>query len=255
MGCTPWQGWREPSKKGETLPRRPRTHALRPIPIPRTLARSPWGPTPEEVGLRAGRRRAAPARPSSLLAAGSPGPSPSESAAGGGREAHAGSRARRRPRGPWAGHAPREPRAPGFGSWPDLGSRNDSAGWDRGRTAGRPARSRFPTAVASGVRSSRACRSLAELRTTAAPARRKERECGKLKGAAVPGRLSAAPFPPPGGVLRAAAQSQKPVWWVNTVLERPWIQPGFLSLMSGWRTTPCLSDLGLPALALVQAVS
>lgn len=111
--------------------------------------------------------------------------------------------------------------APGFGSHRDLGSSNDPAGWDRGPAARRPARSRFPLAVASGVFSSRASRSPAELRTTAAPAHRKERECGKLKGAAVLGRLCAAPFPPPGAVLRVAARSQKPVWWVNIALERP----------------------------------
>lgn len=148
-----------------------------------------------------------------------------------------------------------EPRAPGFGSRRALGSSNDLAGWDPGRASGKPARSRSPAAVASGVFSSRASRSPAELRTTAAPAHRKERECGKLKGAAVPGRLCAAPFPPPGAVLRVAARSQKPVWWVNTALERPWIQQSFSSLMPWWRTTPCLSDLGLPALALVRAVS
>lgn len=148
-----------------------------------------------------------------------------------------------------------EPRAPGFGNRRDLGSSNDPAGWDRGRAARRPARLRFPAAVASGVFSSRASRSPAELRTTAAPTHRKERECGKLKGAAVPGRLCAAPFPPPGAMFRATARSQKPVWWVNTALERPWIQQGFPSLMPRWRTTPCLLDLGLPALALVRAVS
>jgi hypothetical protein len=210
-----------------------------------------WDPTPQEVGLRVGRRRAGPAGPSSLLAAGSPGPCPSESAAGGGREAHAGSRARRRPRGPWAGHALQDPRAPGFGSCRDLGSRNDPAGWDCGRTAGSPRGRASPQQSPPGPAHPQASRSLAELQTRVAPARRKERECGKLKGAAVPGRLCAAPFPPPGEVLRTAARSQKPVWWVNTALERPWIQQGFPSLMPGWRTTPCLSDLGLPAQALV----
>lgn len=207
--------------------------------------------------MRAGRRRAGPAGPSSLLAAGSPGPSPSESAAGGGREAQAGSRARRRPLGPWAGHPCWSPGPQALGASGTWGSSNDPAGWDRGRAAGRPARSHFPAAVASGVcSSSRASRSSAELRTTAAPARRKERECGKLKGAAVPGRLCAAPFPPPGGVLWAAALSQKPVWWVN---QTHWRGRGsnraFRLWFPGWRTASCLSDLELPALASVRAVS
>lgn len=138
-----------------------------------------------------------------------------------------------------------EPRAPGFGS------RDDLAGWDCDRTAGRPARSRFPATVTSGVSSSRASSSLAELQTTVAPARRKERECGNFKGAAVPGHLCAAPFPPPGEVLQTAALSQNPFLWMNTALERPWIQQGSPSLMPGWRTTPCLLDLGLPAQAFV----
>lgn len=53
-------------------------------------------------------------------------------------------------------------------------------------------------------------------------------------------------LPSSGEVLRAAALSQKkPVWWVNTALERLWMQQGFPFLMLGWRTTtPCLSDLG-----------
>lgn len=54
--------------------------------------------------------------------------------------------------------------------------------------------------------------------------------------------------------LPSSWRSQKPVWWVNTALERLWIQQGFPSLKPGWRTAPCLSDLGLPAQALVLVV-
>lgn len=94
-----------------------------------TLAGSPRGPTLQEVGLRAGRRRAAPAGLCSLVAAGSPRPNPSESEAGGGREAHARrGGAGRRPRGWWA--APALPRlvAQGLGAAGTWGpSRNDPA--------------------------------------------------------------------------------------------------------------------------------
>ncbi|EDL14996.1 mCG1027449, partial [Mus musculus] len=82
-----------------------------------------------------------------------------------------------------------------------------------GRTAGSPRGRASPQQSPPGPAHPQASRSLAELQTRVAPARRKERE-----------------------LLRTAARSQKPVWWVNTALERPWIQQGFPSLMPGWRT-------------------